>query len=202
MRQEQAYETRSKLLKSARKLFAENGFAGTQVRSISRNVGMADGIMYHYFPRGKKEIFQVLILENVNKIITNLQVRNESLINQPIEDVIEQFYKSADEVITENLDLFKILFKEKEVRKLIGPKLMETVISNKRKWFPQYLKKRAEAGEIREMDYDSAAETLQAIMMNHFIMKLTGIGSLCLSDPEHRKKMIDYQVSLWKIPKM
>ena len=47
MRQEQAAATRRKLLDSAGKLFAQNGYKGTSVRSINRNVGVADGLLYH-----------------------------------------------------------------------------------------------------------------------------------------------------------
>ena len=57
-RQEQAAATRQKLLTSAQHLFAQNGYKGTTVRMINRSVDLADGLLYHYFPGGKKEIFR------------------------------------------------------------------------------------------------------------------------------------------------
>ena len=65
MRQEQAAATRRKLLDSAGKLFAQNGYKGTSVRSINRNVGVADGLLYHYFPGGKEEIFMTIVKESM-----------------------------------------------------------------------------------------------------------------------------------------
>ena len=59
-RQEQAAATRQKLLTSAQHLFAQNGYKGTTVRMINRSVDLADGLLYHYFPGGKKEIFKEL----------------------------------------------------------------------------------------------------------------------------------------------
>jgi AcrR family transcriptional regulator len=200
MRQEQAYETRKKLLQSARELFAENGYAGTQVRAINRSIGMADGLMYHYFPGGKKEILQVLIQESLNKIIVDLGKRNERLDNLPVHEFLDQIYLNADAVFTEHLDVFKIFFKESKVRELVEREQLITVLRNRRRWFPEYLRKRAEAGEILEIDYESATETLTAILMNHFMIKLIDLGPGRLSDPEHRKRLIEYQVGLWKNP--
>jgi len=193
-------ETRKKLLESALKLFAENGYAGTQVRAINRSVGLADGIMYHYFPGGKKEILQVLMDENVKQIIADFRSRNESLVNLTIADALEQIYRNADEVITDHLDAFKIFFKEGDVRAIVEKEFLESILFNRRRWFPEFLRKRAENGEIRKMDFESAAETLSAIMMNHFIMKLTDLGPGCLSNPERRRKLIAYQVELWQNP--
>jgi AcrR family transcriptional regulator len=200
MRQEQAHETRKKLLQSARKLFAENGYAGTGVRTINRSVGLGDGLMYHYFPGGKQEILQVLIQENFKRIVSDLADRNENLSDMPIADVMERIYLNFDQVFTEHLDVFKIFFKESQVRELVEREQLITVFRGRRRWFPEYLRKCAEKGEIKVIDYESATETLSAILMNHFMLKVTDISSGWLSDPEHRKRLIEYQVGLWKNP--
>jgi AcrR family transcriptional regulator len=200
MRQEQAHETRLKLLKAARKLFAENGYAGTQVRAINRSIGMADGLMYHYFPKGKKEILQVLIHESIQKIIEDLEKRNEGLNKLPVQEVLERIYLNADAVFTEHLDIFKIFFKENQAREVLELGQLLTILHGRRKWFPEYLRKRADAGEIREIDYESATETLTSILMNHLMRKLADLGPSYLSDTAHRKRLIEYQVGLWKNP--
>jgi AcrR family transcriptional regulator len=53
-RQEKAQESRRKLTETALSLFARNGFAGTNMRAISRGAGMADGLVYHYFPAASR----------------------------------------------------------------------------------------------------------------------------------------------------
>ena len=180
MRQEQAAETKQKLLDSARKLFAERGFSGTPVRSINRSVGLADGLLYHYFPGGKKEIFQVIVEESFRRILEEIHQRSleDNFDGIPLETVLEQVYRNFAEILRDNLDIFKIFFREGEV-----------------------LKQRAEAGEIREMDYESAADTIIALMINHLMAKLVGIVPPHLSDPQKRARLIRYQVSLWKIPR-
>jgi AcrR family transcriptional regulator len=199
-RQEQAAETRRKLLDSARKLFAKHGYSATPVRAINRSIGMADGLMYHYFPNGKKEILQVLLSESLEKIVADLQQRREGLEDLPVAEVLEQIYLGADAVFTEYLDIFIIFFKESAALELLEREPLEAALHSRRCWFPSYLRKRAETGEIREMDYESAAETLSAILMNDFLIKLTNLGTGQLGDAEHRKRLIEYQVGLWKNP--
>ena len=73
-RQEQAAATRQKLLTSAQHLFAQNGYKGTTVRMINRSVDLADGLLYHYFPGGKKEIFKEVITGNMPGICQRLYI--------------------------------------------------------------------------------------------------------------------------------
>ncbi|EOR25407.1 transcriptional regulator, TetR family protein [Clostridium sartagoforme AAU1] len=51
----QAIERRNQLLESAKELFASNGYHATTTRQITKNIGMADGLIYHYFPDGKNK---------------------------------------------------------------------------------------------------------------------------------------------------
>ncbi|MBE5974052.1 TetR/AcrR family transcriptional regulator [Lacrimispora xylanisolvens] len=59
----QAIERREQLLESAKELFALKGFHATTTREITRNIGMADGLIYHYFPEGKKQMLDIILKE-------------------------------------------------------------------------------------------------------------------------------------------
>lgn len=48
-------ETRQRVVRAARELFAENGFDNTTVREIADRVGLSDGALYYYF-KSKREI--------------------------------------------------------------------------------------------------------------------------------------------------
>ena len=200
MRQGQAAETRRNLLDAAQKLFAEFGYNATPVRSINNKIGMADGLLYHYFPGGKKEILQAIVVENFEQIVSRLRIRSEKLEDLPLEEVIEKNYQLWHRVFAEYQDVIKILFKENEIMHLVEREQLAKIRGNDEKWFPELLRKRAEKGEIREMDYLSATEVLAAVMFNHFLTVLTGIGPGLLDDKEHRKKLIAHQVGLWKNP--
>src|SRR5918994_3137507 len=48
-RQRQAAARREQILKTALKLFAAQGFDATSTRQIAREVGIAEGLIFHYF---------------------------------------------------------------------------------------------------------------------------------------------------------
>ena len=198
MRQEQAAETRRKLLDSAKKLFAERGYSATPIRLINGDIGMADGLLYHYFPGGKKEILQVLVRENFEQIITGLRARAKGLEELPLEESIEAVYQNWEKLFLEYQDVIKILFKENETMQLVEREQLADIARSGEMWFPEFLRKRAQKGEIQEIDYVSASELLLSILYGHFLTVLTGAGTGLLSDSAHRKKLIAYQVGLWR----
>lgn len=202
MRQEQAAATRQKLLESAQKLFAENGYKGTSVRTINRSVNLADGLLYHYFPGGKKEIFQAVVVENVRQILESLNRENllEKFVTMPLEEVLEVYYCSFINVISEHLDIIRILFKENEVREFVSKEQMQRLVGNRNYWLSELLCIKMEAGEIRVMDCEMAAMTVNAVLMNHIMMKVYGVQCTRLEEEQSRKRLITYQVDIWNNP--
>jgi len=64
-RKEQAEASRAALVEAARQCFTARGYAATTVAEILDRAGMAQGALYHYFPAGKREIFQA-VFETIN----------------------------------------------------------------------------------------------------------------------------------------
>ncbi|QBD76326.1 TetR/AcrR family transcriptional regulator [Ktedonosporobacter rubrisoli] len=58
-----AQERREQILAVAKKLFAENGYHATSMRTLNKALGVAEALTYHYFPGGKLEILQTIIRE-------------------------------------------------------------------------------------------------------------------------------------------
>lgn len=59
-RKEQAEASRAALVEAARQCFSARGYEATTVASILGRAGMARGALYHYFPGGKREIFDAV----------------------------------------------------------------------------------------------------------------------------------------------
>ena len=198
MRQERAAETRRRLLAAALTLFAERGYNGTPVRAINRSIGMADGLLYHYFPGGKREMLRVMVHENLVQVMNCLQRRNVGLESLPIADMLERLFQNISDVFEEHQEILRILMKESEIIEMLELKQLVQTIRKEQSRLPGLLAARASAGEIRAMDYQSAAEVLLAVMMHHLLSRLTGLSAGQLHDPEKRRSLIAYQVSLWK----
>jgi AcrR family transcriptional regulator len=59
-RRERAISSRAKLVGAARSCFAAHGYELATVAGILDQAGMARGALYHYFPAGKRDIFQAV----------------------------------------------------------------------------------------------------------------------------------------------
>lgn len=200
MREAQAAETKKKLLDSAQRLFAQKGYKGTSVREINRSVNLADGLLYHYFPGGKKEIFRVIVELNVREILQKLTQKNrvDIYLEMPLEEVLEIYYENVIEVVTYHMDMIRILLRENEVREFVTKEQMLQLTGHKDFLFQTLLEKKYERGEIRKMDFESAALSLKSILMNSILTELFGIESKMLRDAAYRKKILAYHVELWK----
>lgn len=133
MREAQAAETRMKFVVSAQSLLAEKGYKGTSVREINRSVNLADGLLYHYFLGGKKEIFQVIVEENVKQILTELTQKNriDVYLTMLLEEVLESYYENITGVITRHMDIIRILLRENEVREFVTEKQLLQLTGHK-----------------------------------------------------------------------
>jgi len=196
----QAAKTRQQLLEAATKLFAENGYARTSVRSINKSIGMADGLMYHYFPGGKEEIIKVIVRERFQQVMLELQELVKGLHNLSIEEIMESFYQHWTQIFDKHQDIFQILIKENTVMQLIGHDSLVAMIRDTERWFPRYLKEQAAVGAIQTFDFDIATEMLLAVSLGHFLTKIMGLGPGILDNDDQRKKLFEYQIKLWKSP--
>jgi AcrR family transcriptional regulator len=61
-KQDVARDTRAKILSEALDLFAQEGFHGTSMRALARQVGVRESALYHHFP-SKEAIFDALAKE-------------------------------------------------------------------------------------------------------------------------------------------
>ena len=56
----EAGDTKAELLAAALKLFARNGYAGTSIRAIAREVGLSESVLYAHFG-SKRSIFEAVL---------------------------------------------------------------------------------------------------------------------------------------------
>jgi len=198
-RQLQAIERRQQLLDAAKKLFAKNGYHNTSVRSITQSIGMADGLIYHYFPKGKLEILHTIfkegceiLNEHVNKILGD--ITDEMTLNE----VLVYCCKELENTVVIDNELIAIMFREKE---LLGNELRELLLHTFAKFWNlinNLLQQRAKKGEIKQLDFTMATHQILATVASTIPMKyLTG------NRPQHDndtyiEKLVEFMISPWK----
>ncbi len=78
--QEIREEMRNTILQKSLLYFARNGFAGTKISDLSKNIGIGQGTIYVYFD-SKEELFQeILKIADSNKMLKKMKL----LVNMPI----------------------------------------------------------------------------------------------------------------------
>lgn len=197
-RKEQALETRKKLLASAQSLFASKGYEGTSVRMINQQIHMADGLLYHYFPKGKQELLQVMVKEHVLDMSSELTKDIQIYDEMTIEEVLEQLYHHLHSVVLEHVEIIKILIKDGEAMKLIERQELLDILEERKHWLPALFRKRIESGELKEMDCDSASEVCMSLLISHLLAEVITGEDSCLANEAKRKQLFQYLSNMWK----
>lgn len=199
-RQEQAEQTKNKILEAAKAAFAENGYKGTSVRSINRNIGQADGLLYHYFSGGKKELFQTIVNDNAAKISAELlEMQNSTQLDSlNIEEMLAELFMWIRRIVSDNLDILRIIVRESEVRTLISTDILSGLLDECCSWFADMLKRRADSGEIRQIDFESASLSMRGIVINYIAVRVLDMCGEGSDSEENFRRMIHYQADLWR----
>ncbi|GGE02212.1 TetR/AcrR family transcriptional regulator [Paenibacillus nasutitermitis] len=200
IRSEQAAETREKLLETAKSLFAEKGFHATPVRSINRSINMGDGILYHYFPGGKREILTVLIRESLDRRREAIGQTNRSVEHLPLRDALLIFVRKLFGLFMDDLDLMKILFRENDVLEQEDSRRLSFWVEEHFTVFSNFLDRRRLNGEIKaNLDVTLATRQFLTMVMQIGISRITGIQFFNEPDIDrYFERVVDFSIGLWK----
>src|SRR5260370_9031628 len=98
--------TRKKLLRAARREFAQNGLAGARVDEIADRAGVNKQLVYHYF--GDKDALYLAVLEWVYEEI-RAQERKLNLAGLPPEQAIKKLIESSFHHLATHPDFIALL---------------------------------------------------------------------------------------------
>lgn len=68
-------QRREQILKTAQELFAEQGFANTTTRQLNQTVGIADGLLYYYFPQGKQALLDTIVANGISERLDMIRMQ-------------------------------------------------------------------------------------------------------------------------------
>ena len=103
-------ETRELIVRKSALYFARNGFSGTKISDLSKNIGIAQGSIYNYFG-SKEELFAEVYsisdkIAGVHKLdtVAKLPIPADKKINMLSEHIIKNIKK--DEMFSAGIALF------------------------------------------------------------------------------------------------
>jgi AcrR family transcriptional regulator len=191
-----AHERRQQILAVAKKMFAAGGYHATSMRSLNKELGVAEALTYHYFPGGKLEILQTIIREFREERIAEIHALTPQLKDDlPLRDALLLAAQMGTDLFSADRELVQILMRERTWLRqeawlsTLGPKEEPptTLLMN-------YFARRMAQGEIRTMDLTFAfAQFFSGIIMH----SLFGDETEITDDQAYLEKLVDFTVQLW-----
>jgi AcrR family transcriptional regulator len=179
-RQRQAAARREQILKTALGLFAAQGFDATSTRQIAKEAGIAEGLIFHYFPTKASLLTAILEdrLEGRRAFRTQLRPLLKDAVGKPASDVLRAVASGWLATLRRDEDLLIVLFTTAQT----DPEVREAwqgLIREGTELLTGYLASRVEAGELRkDLPLETAATMFVSSLMIFFLTRRD------LPDPE------------------
>ncbi|WP_019121760.1 TetR/AcrR family transcriptional regulator [Brevibacillus massiliensis] len=163
-RQQQALETKNKLIDAALRTFSRKGFGESTTKDIAQEAGVTDGLIYHYFK--SKEDLLWAILDKYTLLHSMQEELGKMDSEAPLEQQLTDYFRSLFRSLREQQDLIVMCFGEagrnSEVRKRL-----EGIIRQGVELLHAHLVPR-----LRTTSYDLmvAIRNIQTAMVLYFLM--------------------------------
>ncbi|OAB56279.1 TetR family transcriptional regulator [Phormidium willei BDU 130791] len=118
-------ETRTRILASARRLFARQGFEGTTTRALARAAGVAEGTLFRYFDN-KKAILVEVATQGWVEILTDLLTELSEMGSYT---AVSQVIQRRLFHLRENADLMRVCFLEAQFHPELRDRIQHDAIA-------------------------------------------------------------------------
>jgi AcrR family transcriptional regulator len=167
-RRQQAEERREQILDAALRVFSEKGYAGASIRDIAREVGVTEGLLYHYF-ESKDQLMQACWQERSwHAHLERILARAEGV---PLADILREMIHDFMQTLRKNGPMVRMCATEMQRNPEMAAGHKERVYKTQG-MFCDFLRARQAAGEIRSgADVEVAAGLLMGCGYSTFLIK-------------------------------
>lgn len=191
----QAMERKRQLLEAAEDLFYEFGYHATTVRMINRKIGMADGLIYHYFPGGKMDILETVIKEGGERFLSRFEVlKDPSYLDLPLKEALYKLCIHAYESHIAELKWVTIIVKERNILKNNQIEILNEIYKDRIECLKNFIENNFDKSEIEKIDLDILVRQMTSIMYLSVLERITGISFADGDYKAYVKKMIEFTV--------
>jgi len=195
-RQRAAAARREQILETALGLFAERGFDATSTRQIAKEVGIAEGLIFHYFPTKASLLTAILEdrLEGRRAFRARLRPLLDDAGSKPAPEVLQAVASGWLATLRRDEEIVVVLFTAAQTNPEVWQAWQELI------WegtglLTGYLAARVEAGELRkDLPLETAASMFVSSLMIFFLTRRH------LPEPEWRAQGEIYArelISVW-----
>jgi AcrR family transcriptional regulator len=195
-RQRMAAARREQILGTALKLFADRGFDATSTRQIAKEAGIAEGLIFHYFPTKASLLTAILEdrLEGRRAFRTRLRLLLDDTGGKPAREVLHAVASGWLATLCRDEEIVVVLFTAAQTNPEVR-QAWQGLIREGTELFTAYLAARVEAGELRkDLPLETAATMFVSSLMIFFLTRRH------LPEPEWREQSKVYArelISVW-----
>jgi AcrR family transcriptional regulator len=195
-RQRQAAARRKEILKTALGLFAAQGFDATSTRQIAKEAGIAEGLIFHYFPTKAGLLTAILEdrLEGGRAFRSRLRPLLEDAGGKPASEVLRAVASGWLAALRRDEEIVVVLFTTAQTNAEVR-QAWRGLIREGTELLTGYLAARVEAGELRK---DLPLETAGTMFVSSLIIFF--LVHRDLPDPEWHERSEDHArelISVW-----
>jgi AcrR family transcriptional regulator len=172
-RQRMAAARREQILETALKLFAERGFDATSTRQIAKEVGIAEGLIFHYFPTKASLLTAILEdrLEGRRAFRTRLRPLLDDAGGKPAPGVLHAVASGWLATLRRDEEIVVVLFTAAQTNPEVW-QAWQGLIREGTELLTGYLASRVQAGELREdLPLETAATMFVSSLMIFFLTR-------------------------------
>jgi AcrR family transcriptional regulator len=195
-RQRQAAARREQILKTALELFAAQGFDATSTRQIATEAGIAEGLIFHYFPTKASLLTAILEdrLEGRRAFRSELRPLLKDAGGKPTPDVLRAAASGWLATLRRDEEIVVVLFTAAQVNPEVRA-AWQGLVREGTELLTGYLSARVDTGELREdLPLETAAMMFVSSLMIFFLTRRH------LPEPEWERQSNAYArelISVW-----
>jgi AcrR family transcriptional regulator len=172
-RQRMAAARREQILETALELFAAQGFDATSTRQIAKEVGVAEGLIFHYFPTKASLLTAILEdrIEGRRAFRTRLRPLLEDASGEGVPEVLRAVASGWLATLKRDEEFVVVLFATAQTNTEVRA-AWQGLISEGTELLTGYLASRVEAEELRrDLPLETAATMFVSSLMIFFLTR-------------------------------
>lgn len=170
-RERKALARREHILETALKLFARHGFDGTSTKQIAQAAGVAEGLIFHYFPT--KDDLLNAVFETRHSYFGELQSLLEGAELKPASEILKELATGWLRTLRREREITLVLFSTAQTNPKVGA-VLRTLIPEGVSRLASYLRARVKAGELRRnLPVETSAQLFFSSLMIFFVANNT-----------------------------
>lgn len=182
-REQQAKETRAKLIETALHLFAEKGVDNTSIKDIAREAGVAQGLLYHYFASKDDLLWRVLETDTFMPYLQQTLTAEET---RPAAKVLLDVALQFNAFLSARQSRMSIIMGELQTNARVR-QLWEQSIRHESMLLEDFIRARILAGELRP----HAVEMMAYMLMHGVVTLYLPGGSVSIGNEAGVTEMVE-----------